>query len=274
MCQAFPRWCVHCLSSLRIPGDTLCSKCSAAFLTGLCSKCHQRRPLNCSRWCPTCRDLWRSAQPGVALVAPASHKFAALAAWWQRKWLHTAWSGRIVAVLRVCNGALRARYKAYLRRISNEMREKSIPVFHDAAPGNPHQRFHGTAITCRLHETLELCGKPECCVCSIVAEGFRLSGTGERFGTGVYLTATSSKANDYAARRTDAALGFRAVFIVDAAVGRVYRAEQSTWGSFTLPSGFHSILGNAGHAGLNYDEVVLPVPEATFPHYIVIYSMN
>ena len=68
--------------------------------------------------------------------------------------------------------------------------------------GNTVERFHGTSRTCG--KSLDVCDDDSCRACGILRGGFDITRVGQntngyaRFGRGIYSTATSSKADDYA----------------------------------------------------------------------------
>mmetsp|Transcript_1163 Transcript_1163/g.3490 ORF Transcript_1163/g.3490 Transcript_1163/m.3490 type:complete len:351 (-) Transcript_1163:146-1198(-) len=160
---------------------------------------------------------------------------------------------------------------------------------HAAAVGNLRLRYHGTSSTCGFATDLSRspCEDDACALCSILRLGFRIdrAGTGPnsalralRYGRGIYLSATSGKANDYAARserlrpwKAGATERWRVLLVCAVAAGRAFctTAAQLPAGP---PPGFDSLVGEVGD-NLNYDEIVLYDEAAVLPQFLVIYAL-
>jgi hypothetical protein len=116
--------------------------------------------------------------------------------------------------------------------------------------------------------------------------------TAGRYGVGLYASAASSKAHEYAAGLTSA-LGGRTVqsqpalqaqsttclMMVYVACGKGYKETSGKWqptepaGSqiITAPPGYDSVLGEVG-GQLNYDEVVVYNDQAILPKFLIYYK--
>ncbi|KAK7006221.1 PARP catalytic domain-containing protein [Favolaschia claudopus] len=144
---------------------------------------------------------------------------------------------------------------------------------------NEQLLFHGTSRSCLLGDAktqMQLCKVTDCHLCAIIRNSFDVSKCGKRhkfrrFGTGIYTTACSSKADDYFAGVPDSP--FRAVLLNRVVVGnplvRHHNAEEIT----ELPFGYHSVVGVPG-ADLNYGETVVYANDAIRPAYLIVYASN
>ncbi|KAJ7197936.1 hypothetical protein GGX14DRAFT_374586 [Mycena pura] len=155
---------------------------------------------------------------------------------------------------------------------------------------NEQLLFHGTIRSCLLGDKkggTQLCEIAGCLLCSVIRNSFDLSKCGQRhkfcrFGTGIYSTATSSKADDYIIGVPESP--FRAVLVNRVVVGnpltRQYNAKEIT----ELTSGYHSVnisfcsfsqqvVGVPG-AGLNYGETVVYNNDAIRPAYLIVYAAD
>lgn len=158
---------------------------------------------------------------------------------------------------------------------------------------NVLDRFHGTSSTCNVGVNVgqRPCSKAGCNVCGILNHGFqrKKAGTGQvggwlRYGSGVYCSGTSGKANDYAKGSAIDYNGktFRTMFRVKAAAGRSYKDRVGSLTTLKEPpldpakgGRFDSVMGETGKSGgaLNYDELVVYEDSAIIPAYFLVYSV-
>ncbi|KAF8176128.1 hypothetical protein K438DRAFT_1847013 [Mycena galopus ATCC 62051] len=144
---------------------------------------------------------------------------------------------------------------------------------------NEQLLFHGTSRSCLLGDEktrTDLCKNTGCLLCAVIRNSFDVSKCGKRhkfrrFGTGIYTTSCSSKADDYFVGVPDSP--FRAVLVNRVVVGnpltRQYNAEELT----ELPFGYHSVVGVPG-ADLNYGETVVYANDAIRPAYLIVYASD
>jgi hypothetical protein len=202
----------------------------------------------------------------LQLLTPGSTKYQQVEHQFMKKWLHPKSTNPMKAVsliLAVETPSLHKRFQAYQSQVA----AKGVPVFGNGGPGNTQRRFHGTRLACDLGRgNMSPCSSGSCIVCCIIQNGFQVNrATAERYGDGIYLSATSSKAGDYNK-------GTKCVLLCSVVVGKGFKMTDEKWVKGNIiPSGYDSILGEVGNA-LNYDEVVVPVPEAVYPHYIIRYT--
>ncbi|PVF95499.1 ADP-ribosylation [Serendipita vermifera] len=146
--------------------------------------------------------------------------------------------------------------------------------------GNEQLYFHGTKRECLLGDNghIKLCESQSCSLCLIMKRGFDISrigaGTGFlRFGSGIYTTSTSSKANDYSQNSVSSPR--KAMLLNKVIVGN---GKKLYWGDPTLtapPPGFDSVIGEPaknGRGELNYDELVVYSDKAIIPAFLIIYT--
>jgi len=165
---------------------------------------------------------------------------------------------------------------------------------HSRAVGNVQHLFHGTqqAEGCGFGSDLGAapCDARDCRLCNILRTSFSLRHAGsvaarpaanQRYGAGLYFSACSGKANDYASDRVLHGKVWGAIFLCKVAVGTSYETEDD----FTLdgfpaaadgagelpPPGFDSVCGVVGRR-LNYPETVVYDERACVPSFLVIYT--
>ncbi|CAM9387144.1 unnamed protein product [Ectocarpus sp. 8 AP-2014] len=158
---------------------------------------------------------------------------------------------------------------------------------------NLRQRFHGTSCNegCNFmvdpQGATAPCGLSSCSVCNICMLGFKLgknvartaraSGIPLRYGTGIYFSSVSGKANDYA--RLSAKTGsdgaeWRCMFVANVASGKAFNTKKSHLPQSECPPlGCQSVVGEVGQA-LNYDEVVVYKEEAALPTHLIVYALR
>ena len=205
-----------------------------------------------------------------------------------------------------CGAKMRDAFYESRRRVKQKMRRRGDEDPADEehiGPANTRQRFHGTGFDCGLLEESECCDGSECKVCSIVRTGFDLSRVGEtskghRYGHGVYLTATSSKADDYAhmaqvghaqyKRGGGNADDLKAVLVVQVVCGKVKQMLEADFHLRQPPPGYDSVVGlSPEHMeeeedeyinpltvtnALNYDELVVYDERRVLPVGLILYS--
>lgn len=145
--------------------------------------------------------------------------------------------------------------------------------------GNEELMFHGTRMKCGLPRE-RCCDDEGCSVCSIIRTGFKTSKarTGfQRFGTGIYVSATSSKANDYVKCMVEleegGGGGQKVLLVCRVLAGVVYPSTTNLEQLRSAPAGFHSVQGVPGEH-LNYDELVVYDDRAILPAFIITYSSD
>lgn len=151
---------------------------------------------------------------------------------------------------------------------------------HTFISPNEQFLFHGTDRACSLGEdpaSTNLCMLPECHLCCIVRNSFDISKCGQknkfrRFGTGIYATSVSSKADDYI-QNINRLTPIRAVLLNRVVVGNPERRLRNAIYRTAPLAGCHSIIGEPG-ADLNYEETVVYNNDAIRPAFLVVYVDN
>ncbi|PPQ78504.1 hypothetical protein CVT26_005143 [Gymnopilus dilepis] len=145
-------------------------------------------------------------------------------------------------------------------------------------PANEQFLFHGTNRHCTLAEDssrVRLCVLSKCNLCCIIRNSFDVKKCGSkhrfrRFGTGIYTTACSSKADDYALN-ADESTSLRVLVVSRVVVGNPYKRRQNATGLTEPPCGHHSVVGEPG-IDLNYEETVVYDNDAIRPAFLVVYG--
>jgi len=178
--------------------------------------------------------------------------------WDPRKGTH----GDLCEVLIINNSKLEKRFQNYL---------STLPI------NTVSQYYHGTSLSCAIHETNTPCSDETCGICGISQNGFLKKCIGnyfQRFGNGFYLAPNSSKSHDYTKEHKK----YRAMLLCNVAEGNKYITKQNKTDLSTPPQGYNSVYGKGDytdiHFPLNYDEIVLYTPEAILPTHILVYKMN
>ncbi|KAG9005185.1 hypothetical protein FRB94_001802 [Tulasnella sp. JGI-2019a] len=187
------------------------------------------------------------------------HEFSSVCFQFATSWRHTNVSRpsvRLVYKVRY-DPDLHKRYKSYLSRVGNEQ-----------------QLFHGTSRKCRIGDPGEdafICYDADCSLCQILRTSFSVRyalGTG-MFGSGIYSSATSSKAATYSHNGVKS--NHNAMVLGRVAVGKMYCTDVADTGRKAPPLGYNSVCGLPG-SQLNYDETVVYDDDAIRPAYLIIYD--
>ncbi|KAL1675885.1 hypothetical protein EV122DRAFT_217501, partial [Schizophyllum commune] len=208
-----------------------------------------------------------------------------------------------------------AAYERYRDRVASELRNPRDPSF-----ANETLLFHGTRHTCLGDPSMSgtsLCDRFSCYSCGVVRASFKRDRCGmtisllspflllthdtgqrhsfKRFGTGIYVSSCSSKADDYF-DDGGSDPGVRTLLVSKVVMGRPLELRYSDPSISEPPPGHHSASDEVSwrqadiqdHAGsgnvlaepftiplagaLNYDEVVVYRNEAIRPAYLVLYK--
>ncbi|KAJ7679197.1 hypothetical protein DFH06DRAFT_506746 [Mycena polygramma] len=232
-------------------------------------------------------DGWKKRGTRLVTLSPQDPTYAQLEKHFQDAWTHPKKPKpqvhaifEIVLTEESLVGFLRYRALVEISRVPRHANEQLL--------------FHGTNRGCLLGDEktrTKLCKLAGCLLCAVIRNSFDVAKCGKRhkfrrFGTGIYTTACSSKADDYFTGVPDSP--FRAVLVNRVVVGnpltRQYNAEEIT----ELPFGYHSVIcshlfvspshhlqvvGVPG-ADLNYGETVVYTNDAIRPAYLIIYAAD
>ncbi|KAK4359050.1 hypothetical protein RND71_021279 [Anisodus tanguticus] len=139
------------------------------------------------------------------------------------------------------------------------------------ADGNELLRFHCTTFMCSLgiNGSSNLCTVPNCNVCTLIKNGFKMVTTTDH-GTkkGILTTATSGKAHDNARVVSHEEDDKRAMLVCRVIAGRV---KKNLDGNNNNLEEYDSIAGATGVYS-NLDELYVFNPKAILPCFVVIYK--
>jgi len=228
----------------------------------------------------------------ITELLPSHEKYQDITWQFQESWKHPGTKPTVVRVLQLWNpGVVWQRHCNYTKALEARM---------GPGKGNVVRRFHGTSLgaNCNFAVAAKVppCDGRDCSLCSICSKSFSLdkagSGTSKntfsnRYGDGMYFSATSSKANDYAAdsERQIGEQNVRVMLLCRVACGNTYvatkdamSADEVKKASGLYPSKFggpyDSLRAETTENGgaLNYDEEVIFNDAAAIPSYAIVYS--
>ncbi|EKM52580.1 uncharacterized protein PHACADRAFT_261096 [Phanerochaete carnosa HHB-10118-sp] len=149
---------------------------------------------------------------------------------------------------------------------------------YKADVGNSRRRWHGTTRYCRIGDdaqNLTFCRNAQCAMCNILQGSFDLSkaargaGSYQRFGVGIYVSATSSKSNDYIKELGGSS--YRAMILSEVIMGKAIKLPREDRTLTQPPPGYNSVVGEPGvTVNLNYDEGVVYKNDAIKPSHLLI----
>lgn len=170
-----------------------------------------------------------------------------------------------------------AKFEEYRDSIKFKSTKKQYP--RCVADGNELLRFHSTSLLCSLglNGSSNLCSSiPNCSICSIIRNGFRVVG-----GKGILTTATSGKADDHSNAAAGVVLAEeeeeknkggdpkRAMLVCRVIAGRVMKNA-----AFVAEEEYDSVAGANTGGGVysSLEELYVFNPRAILPCFVVIYS--
>ncbi|GJE95779.1 PARP catalytic domain-containing protein [Phanerochaete sordida] len=215
-----------------------------------------------------CRDEVQKTAPRILPIPSWHAEFRDVAALFQDKWKHPATPnkplpGRVLIV-----------YKVYSRK--GHM--KRFQAYKQSV-GNPRRRWHGTTRCCRLGDSptsTSFCSNSQCALCSILKDSFKLAKAGragpssyQRFGQGIYTSATSSKSFDYI--KNLGGSPHLAMILTEVVMGKACKITQEDNTLTKPPKGYDSVVGEPGLT-VNFDEAVVYTDDAIRPKYLIIFE--
>ncbi|RZC54232.1 hypothetical protein C5167_013092 [Papaver somniferum] len=226
--------------------------------------------------CPVCGEVFmktedlelhQSVRHAVSELGPEDSSRNIVEIIFQSSWLKKqAPVCKIERILKVNNTQKTiTRFEDYRESIKTKANKLIKKHPRCVADGNELLRFHCTTFVCSIgvNGSSNLCNSiPQCNVCSIIKNGFKIEGmTG---GGGICTTATSGKAHDNA--KITSQKEKRAMLVCRVIAGRVKRNQDGSgaeeFDSVAGPSGIYSDL----------DELSVFNYKAILPCFVVIYG--
>ncbi|XP_008781482.3 uncharacterized protein LOC103701262 [Phoenix dactylifera] len=149
-------------------------------------------------------------------------------------------------------------YRDSIKSRANKVAKKHPRCIAD---GNELLRFHCTTFACSLglSGSTNLCqSAPQCNVCSIIRDGFKMDSLGK-----IQTMATSGRAHDMA--RIASGDAKRAMLVCRVIAGRVKKSQDAL-------EECDSVANQAGVVYSNLDELFVFDPKAILPCFVVVYS--
>ncbi|XP_068663613.1 uncharacterized protein [Aristolochia californica] len=168
---------------------------------------------------------------------------------------------KIDRILKVHNSQTTiAKFENY--RDSIKTKANKLPKKHPRciADGNELLRFHCATFICSIgmKSSTNLCNSiPNCNICNIIKNGFKIEGAG-----GICTTATSGRAHDNTSISSEKEK--RAMLVCRVIAGRVKKTQDST-------EDFDSLASPAGISS-NLDELCVFNSKAILPCFVVVYG--
>ncbi|XP_058088290.1 uncharacterized protein LOC131235167 [Magnolia sinica] len=223
------------------------------------------------RACPDCGEVFTKSESlevhqavrhAVSELGPEDSSRNIVEIIFQSSWLKKqAPVCKIERILKVHNSQKTiTRFEDY--RDSIKVKANKLPKKHPrcVADGNELLRFHCTTFACSIgtNGSSNLCDSiPNCNVCSIIRNGFKVDGNG-----GICTTATSGKAHDHVQISSEDEK--RAMLVCRVIAGRVKKNQDAA-------EDFDSVGGPTGIYS-NLDELIVFNPKAILPCFVVIYT--
>ena len=168
-------------------------------------------------------------------------------------------------ILRVVHPALSLRFDAYVEQ---------LPQHHRKI----RQYYHGTSLICDIAEYLQMCDDHNCGVCGITKTGLDASKIRhkvfQRFGSAFYVAPHSSKAYEYAARKSSKC--YKAMLLCDVAPGKKDRRQRDAKDLQGPSKQCNSVEGKTKlkflgfkYGNLNYPELAIYDADAVLPRFIL-----
>ncbi|TRM64451.1 hypothetical protein BD626DRAFT_400709 [Schizophyllum amplum] len=166
-------------------------------------------------------------------------------------------------------------YENYRDKVTSELRRS-----RKTSSANETLLFHGTRHTCLGDPSLSgtsLCDRFSCYSCGVIRASFKRDRCGQRhsfkrFGTGIYVSSCSSKADDYFDDGgTDP--GVRTLLVNKVVLGQPLELRFSDPSISEPPPARHSVIGLPG-GNLNYPETVVYDEDAIRPAYLIKYRYD
>jgi len=219
----------------------------------------------CSKNCSTAA---LGGAPIILEVPSGNAKYQDVAKQFTDQWKHPTSVPTVIKLWRIYGDrAVLDRFSRYQLEVERRMGLKGA---------NTRRRFHGTIRTCCLGDTSldsALCCENTCNMCRIIQSSFQLARAGERtnfdrFGAGIYTSATSSKANEYYEGSTSPN---RAMLLNDVVMGKTIKLTTNATSLTQPPEGFDAVIGEPGD-DLNYDECIVYNNDAIRASYLIVYK--
>lgn len=220
----------------------------------------------------SCRETVYEAAPVLLEVPSTDEQFQEIADLFRAKWLHPPskkkpYPGKVLKLYKVySHGDHMRKFRAY-----------------KAQKHNARRRWHGTTRRCCLgddEDSVNFCSDPGCAVCGILRNSFRVDkakassamaagGSFQRFGVGIYTSATSSKSYDYIKELGGSP--YKAMILSEVVMGKVCKVTHEEQGLIRAPPGYDSVVGEP-NITVNYDEAVVYTDHAIRPEYLLIFE--
>ncbi|GBE87737.1 hypothetical protein SCP_1104140 [Sparassis crispa] len=216
----------------------------------------------------TCKEDVISHAPIILQLRETHKAYKDVDTQFKNAWKHSITVPTVVQVWRIYGSkAINDRFLKYRQDVERRT---------GLTEGNNRRRWHGTIRACTLGDNdnlRDLCTSQSCSLCQIIRSSFQLARAGQRtnfgrFGAGIYTSATSSKANDYAVNSGGSP--YKAMFLNEVVMGKGIKLTRDNVSLTEPPVGYDSVIGEPG-GSLNYDESIVYTNDAIRPMFLVIY---
>ncbi|KAF9240847.1 hypothetical protein BU15DRAFT_73705 [Melanogaster broomeanus] len=173
-----------------------------------------------------------------------------------------------------------------IRKYKNEVEARGRFQQKGLFAGNEQKQFQCAVRACTLGENKNVspCTSESCELCETIRCGFQpylerkraipsTSPCGIRLGAGIYITFTSSKADEFAVNRHDASSRVKAMFVCCVVVGKPYETKRENTALKSPPAGHDCVVAKPGRwSEFTDDECVVYDADAIRAAYLVVYT--
>ncbi|KAI0341114.1 hypothetical protein BDW22DRAFT_1333172 [Trametopsis cervina] len=242
------------------------------MLEDICLRCKQRPKRKSAQFCSKrCTEIAAKKAPELLRV-PKNHVFyknvkRSFGKNWRNKHSRRPTICRIYLIT----------WTAKMRRSFDKYRER-INKKHKLPKNQEVKRFRSERRACRVGDPghPKCCKRPDCALCQAIRTGFKsslenkrrmvLSGAhnGVRFGGGVYLATSSSKAYEYA-KNVNNGSRYRIILATRVVLGRTQKLNHNEHFRLAPNKGYDSVEGWVGSP-----ELVVYNVDAVRPAYLIL----
>lgn len=220
----------------------------------------------------SCNDRVTNGGPSLLPLEDRDPKFEEIRHLFDVSWKYTSKpKPKVVSIHKIILGKnAMSNFFAYRKDIE----ESRNFISQCRTPGNEGRRWFGTRRECQIGDNpnwMAYCADPQCSLCTLLKKSFR-KGTPGRHGTGIYVSALSSRADELS--KNGSSSGTRkAAVLTSVVIGRGLKCLSDRPDLTAPPAGYDSVLTETG-TSMAFDEVVVYSEDAIRPIWLVLYDTD